>query len=809
MTFYIKKVFSFLIILLSVIVVSAQETKKNVLTKRVTKAPKIDGNLGDDAWFNTDIAKDFVMFRPTSGTPEPENQKTEVRIVYDDEAIYFGIYLYDDKPDEIPKQLANRDNFATADWVGIIINPNNDSQNDTEFFVFVTGNQADAKSNEFDEDFSWSGVWASAVKIVENGWIVEVKIPYSALRFSNLEVQTWGLNFHRHFAKSRDQYTWNFIDRTKGIIQQYAGTLSGIENIKPPTRLSFTPYASAAIDSKDGETTFDQSFGLDLKYGISEGFTLDATLIPDFGQTAFDNIVLNLGPFEQFYQERRPFFTEGLELFSKGEMFYTRRVGNAPVNRLDDDDLNENEEIVDNPDKVVMLNAVKVSGRTKKGLGIGVFNAITEETHGKIKDTITGESRSLVTEPLANYNVIVLDQQFNKNSSVTLVNTNVLREGSVRSANATGFLYNIKNKSNKYFINGSAKLSSIKDNGETTNGNYFETYIGKDAGKFQYDFGYTMADENYDINDLGFNRRNNYQELEADFSYRIFEPNKTFRRYRFNFDSELSYRKSDGAYTGNQIGATFRATTLKNFDFGINMRTNIGDQYDYYEPRVEDRYYLDSPGMRGFIYIGTNESKKLSLDSFIFLSSRLTENRIYLEYDISPEWRVTDKFSLSYSYNYGKGINQKGYVDELDDGTIIFGNRNTKEVINSLAGQLSFNVKSGVALAFRYYWSPIVYDSQFYELNEDGTLSPNPYSENEDINYNIWNLDLSYTWEFAPGSQIVALYRNNIFNEDDLSKLLFVENLENLFKEPIQHNLSIKMIYYIDYNNAKNWFKKG
>ncbi len=114
-----------------------------------------------------------------------------------------------------------------------------------------------------------------------------------------------------------------------------------------------------------------------------------------------------------------------------------------------------------------------------------------------------------------------------------------------------------------------------------------------------------------------------------------------------------------------------------------------------------------------------------------------------------------------------------------------------------------------MALAFRHYWSPIVYDTQFYELNEDGTLSPYPYSENEDINYNIWNLDLSYTWEFAPGSHIIVLYRNNIFNEDDLSQLNFNENLQNLFDEPIQHNLSIKMIYYIDYNNAKNWFKKG
>ncbi|MDX5585632.1 MAG: DUF5916 domain-containing protein, partial [Aureibaculum sp.] len=362
--------FLLLFAILFTLFATSQETKKNVRSVRISKPPVIDGVLDDDAWVNADIAKDFVMFRPTSGTPERENQKTEVRVVYDDEAIYFGAYLYDDQPDQIPKQFANRDNFATSDWFGIMINPNNDSQNDTEFFIQVTGNQADAKSNAFDEDFSWSAVWDSDVKIVDDGWIVEVKIPYSALRFSNQSIQTWGLNFHRRFANSREQYTWNFIDRTKGIIQQYAGTLTGIENIKPPTRLSFSPYASAAFDTYDGDDTFDKSIGLDVKYGISESFTLDATLIPDFGQTAFDDLVLNLGPFEQQYQEQRPFFTEGTELFSKGDMFYSRRIGNSPINYIDEETLDDDEQLIANPEKVNMLNAIKVSGRTKGGLGI-------------------------------------------------------------------------------------------------------------------------------------------------------------------------------------------------------------------------------------------------------------------------------------------------------------------------------------------------------------------------------------------------------------------------------------------------------
>ncbi|MBV1888125.1 MAG: carbohydrate binding family 9 domain-containing protein [Urechidicola sp.] len=653
------------------IVSHAQESKKNVVTKRVTKAPKIDGVLDDDAWFGADIAKDFVMFRPESGTPEEHNKRTEVKIVYDDEAIYFGAYLYDDDPENIPQQFAVRDNFGTTDWFGVMINPNNDSQNDTEFFVQVTGNQADAKATPDNEDFTWSAVWVSATKIVEDGWIVEIKIPYSALRFTNKEVQTWGLNFHRRHAESRNQYSWNFIDRTVGVIQQYAGTLTGIENITPPTRLSFSPYAQASYDINDGENTFDKSIGLDVKYGISESFTLDATLIPDFGQTGFDNLVLNLGPFEQRYQEQRPFFTEGVELFTKGDLFYTRRIGNQPIDYLSQSDLDDNEVILDNPDKVNMLNAIKVSGRTEGGLGIGVFNAITERTSGKIGiaetddngDIIYDEngnpnildSYKVVTEPLANYSVIVFDQQFNKNSFVSLTNTNVFREGSSRDANSTALMYFLSNKKNTHNVNGGIKTSRVREDGEVTPGYWFDSSIGKNAGKWQYAAGYEMADDKYDINDLGINFRNDYQQFYAFASYRIFEPTKTFNRYRFQYWTNLRYRQSDGAYTGNHLGLSFNATTINNFSFGGNINGQIGKQYDYYEPRIIDRYFTQNPRVNFNSYISSDYSKKFAFDVGLYYGIRANnDSEKNLNIKTELRYRFSDKFSLEYELDIFK-----------------------------------------------------------------------------------------------------------------------------------------------------------
>ena len=788
----------------------SQSSVKSVNAIRITNSPIIDGVLDDDAWFNAKAAKDFTMFRPGSGDKEPENQKTEVKVIYDDEAIYFGAFLYDDDVKSIPLESATRDNFAQVDWFGVMINTYNDGQNDTEFFVQATGNQADAKSTINSEDFSWNGVWTSATKIIDNGWIVEMKIPYSALRFSGEKVQTWAINFHRRIQSKKEQYTWNFIDKTNGAIQQYAGILNGLKNIKPPVRLSFYPYASSSYTTFDGDSEFANNYGVDVKYGINESFTLDATLIPDFGQTAFDDVTLNLSPFEQHFSEKRSFFTEGTELFSKGDLFYSRRIGNAPSAYYDESDLADNEEIISNPTDVNMLNAIKVSGRTKKGLGIGVFNAITEKTEAKIKNLDTDEIRKVVTEPFTNYSVVVLDQQFNKNSSISFINTNVLRNGSFRDANVAALLFNLTNKTNKYNINGGVGMSTINEFGEKTNGFISNIELGKVSGNWQYEFEHNLQDDTFDKNDLGFQRRNNFSNFESSISYRIFEPTKKFDEYRISFWNELEYLYKPNTYTGNSIGLNYFFLTKKTQTaFGGNIQSSIGNQFDYYEPRVGGRYYKQSGRLASNQWISTDYRKKFAIDANLFYSKRMNDDNYFIFANFSPRYRANDKLSFIYSLRYTKDTNEKGYVNELENGSIIFGNRDAKSVTNSISGKYNFNTKAALSLTFRHYWSPVEYDDQYFLLNNNGTLTENDYTANHDINFNTWNLDLNFSWEFAPGSQLIALYRNSLFNADEFSDLNFKDNLSNLFEEPMLHNFSIRMVYYIDYNKAKNWFRKS
>ncbi|MFA5299138.1 MAG: DUF5916 domain-containing protein [Lutibacter sp.] len=779
---------------------------KSVNALRIDKTPKIDGVLNEDFWKDAESAQNFVMFRPGDGGPERENKKTTVKIAYDDEAIYFGATMYDDSPKEIPMQFGGRDDFGQIDFFLITINPNNDGQNDTEFIVMSTGAQGDAKVSSNGEDFSWNAVWESNVKINDNSWVAEIKIPYSTLRFSNLNDQVWGVNFHRKINKLNEQYVWNYIDKKIGLFTQYAGLITGLKNIKPPTRLSFSPYASVSHTSYDGNSESDYSAGLDLKYGINESFTLDATLIPDFGQTEFDDLVLNLGPFEQRYSEKRPFFTEGTELFSKGGLFYSRRVGNAPVGYdTVETNLAENEEIIDNPNKVNMLNAIKVSGRTKKGLGIGFFNAVTEKTSAKIKNTSTQEIRKIVTEPLANYNVLVLDQQFNKNSSVSFVNTNVTREGAFRDANVSGLLFNISNKSNKYNMSGDIKISNVLEDSKNTSGYSGFIELSKIFGNYQYEIGHSRSNKTYDINDLGYQSRNNFSNYWGEISYRIFEPTKTFDEYQFTFSSNINYQNSPNDYAENDFEFDFYFLTPKRFAFGGNLETNIGQQYDFYEPRVEGRFLKQNSVFEVGGWISSDYRKKFAIDLRSTFAKRYDLNNKYTELTFSPRYRFTDKFSVIYELTWSKLKNDKGWVTNLENGSIIFGNREVKSVTNTLTGKLDFNTKSSLGLSFRHYWSPVKYDSEFFELNNGGTLNASTYQGNHDINYNIWNLDLSYSWEFAPGSQLVALYRTVIFNQDNLSSLSFEKNLENLFKEPATNNFSLKIIYYLDYNNVKKW----
>lgn len=806
-----KQSFAFFIVFIISFLSYSQEVNQNrkkLNTTRVSKAPKIDGILDDEAWKNIDVAKDFFVLRPDNGSKAPESHQTQVRVIYDDVAIYISAEMTAPNPSIIPREFTYRDNIGQADFFLVTINPNDDGQNPFEFIVTAAGSQAEARVNSGNEDFSWNAVWESKAVITNKGWNVEMKIPYRALRFANRPIQSWGFNFHRSVLNNNAQYTWNFIDNTKGIWTQYDGLIEGLKNIEPPTRLIFYPYTSGLIDSFDGQAQSVYNIGMDIKYGLTDNITLDATLIPDFGQVGFDNVELNLGPFEQVFSEQRQFFIEGTELFNKGGLFFSRRIGDSPTGLFSvENQLNTSEIIVENPSNVKMLNAIKVSGRTKKGLGIGFFNAITEKTQATVLDTISNQQREIVTEPFANYNILVLDQVFNNNSSVTLINTNVTRDGNFRNGNVTGLLYNVWDKKSKYFIDGSYRISNVVENGEIKTGHSFDTSIAKAAGNWQYEAGYQFDDKNFDINDMGVIFRNNRQRVYGNVSYRILQPKGNFNNWRINTWFNLNYLHSPGKYTDNNTGVSVFFNTRKRFSFGGEINGNIGEWFDYFEPRrpIPDNRFFLRPARIGYnAWVSSDYRKKFAYDIRMNKDNYINNPRDQYAISISPRYRFSNQFSMVYSFNYNKNYNDQGWVDEVSND-IIFGQRDRKTFENNISARYNFTVDSSLSLNFRHNWTDVRYESLFYSLAEDGSFIDNPsYTTNQDINFNSWNLDLNYIWQFSPGSQLIAFYRNSIFSRNENTGQSFGDNLRNLFNQPNQHIFSVRMVFFLDYNNLNN-----
>ncbi|WP_179345104.1 DUF5916 domain-containing protein [Winogradskyella ursingii] len=805
---------SILIILTTLVcgILTYSQDKKTLNIERTDEAPKIDGILDDAVWQNAQIATDFISFQPDIGERALPEERTEVKMAYDDQAIYVAAYLYDD-PSKIMSQLTSRDNFGQSDFFLVVLNPNNDAQNDTAFFVFSSGTQADAIVNPtIGDDFGWNAVWDSAVKMKDDGWVVEIKIPYRALRFADQKEPTWGLQFHREYRRTRSRLTWNPIDPTQGNIGLYHGELKGLKDIEPPVRLNLYPFTTGIANSFDGDTETDLTFGMDVKYGITDNFTLDATLVPDFSQAGFDNVTLNLGPFEQTFSEQRQFFTEGVELFSKGDLFFSRRVGSRPSGILD---LDPNED-ADVPEEVKVLNAIKVSGRTKNGLGIGIFNAITEKTEATITNTVTGEQRSEVVEPFANYNILVVDQQFNSNSSVALINTNVLREGNFRDANATALVANIQNKRNTYEINGQLKMSNVnyqlieKETG-------FSSFVrvGKTHSNFRYSFDHSFADTKYNINDLGLNRRNNFNNFGVDASYRIFEPKGNLNNYRVNVFANYRNLANPGVFTGFNFGGSYNAQTKALNGFGFRLNVEPGKQYDYFESRDGRPFIFENIASTGGYY-SSNYNKKFAYDLRLDLFKIFEEGRDLFGYEISvsPRFRFNDNFLMVYQLNFDMANGQRGFATQFD-GQPIFGERNRQRFTNSISANYNFNPFNSLALSFRHYWDTVDYDYELFTLLDNGRLTTDSgynvenVDGNPDINFSTWNVDLSYSWQFAPGSFLTALYRNQLFNFGTMADDNYSESLDTLFDQPIQHTFSLRVQYFIDFNGIKSIFQNN
>ncbi|HET7710554.1 MAG TPA: DUF5916 domain-containing protein, partial [Thermoanaerobaculia bacterium] len=404
-----KKLWFLLLLLTPALAVHAANWPERPTLRAVRTAtpPVLDGDLSDQAWQSAPEFTDFTQHDPDDG--QPATLKTSVRVAYDDKAIYFGMKMND--PERPTALLGRRDDFLNSDFISINIDSQHDRLSGAAFTVYPSNTQVDSiLFNDIGEDGSWDAVWDSATKIVPDGWVLEVRVPFSQLRFPERPVHTWGLNITRRTVRKNE---WVRIVNVRkgetGFVSRFAD-LVGLEGIRRERPLELVPYAVARTDLRTGfDTTnpflesadYRGDAGLDVKYGLTSNLTITATVNPDFGQVEVDPAVVNLSQFETFYPEKRPFFTEGVNIFRFGstparshfnfiyppQMFYSRRIGRSPQGFV-------NADYFAAPTETTILGAAKLTGKIGRGWSIGVLDALTANERARFIDgSISGRQQ--------------------------------------------------------------------------------------------------------------------------------------------------------------------------------------------------------------------------------------------------------------------------------------------------------------------------------------------------------------------------------------------------------------------------------
>ncbi|MEI6767232.1 MAG: DUF5916 domain-containing protein [Bacteroidota bacterium] len=772
---------------------------------RALSPPHIDGIIDDACWVNAQPTSSFTQHIPVYNVNP--TQQSEVRIVYDDNAIYVAALLFDTSPDSILKELGGRDDELNGDFFELSFDTYNMQSDAYTFGVYASGVQFDSR----EEDDTYDGVWKSAVKITDKGWMIELMIPFSAIRFPAVKEQVWGLEIIRSIRRHREHDYWALPVKGASNEMVYWGKLKGITGITAPLRLSVTPYISVYGDhfpyNIPDKSNYSYSFsgGLDLKYGLNESYTLDMTLLPDFSQVQSDYDVKNISAFETVYDENRPFFNEAVDLFEKGDLFYSRRIGKEPQGYNDIyDSLSEGSNVIKNPSQAKLINATKLSGRSRKGTAIGFLNALTRNTYAEIEDS-AGNSYALLTEPLTNYNILVFDQVFKNNSDVYITNSSVIRDKKYNDANVTAAGITLHNRSITWQFGASGALSQILENAGTKSfndrtGYQYSLNFGKVKGNFHFMLTRSTINDTYNDNDLGLTLMNNQTTNNLALSYSIYEP---FWKCRdFNVSMNIKHIENFRTKYLEDIEISIsNYETLLNY---LSVWDGIGvrplDVNDFYEARVPGRVYLAPAYYYGTLGFSSDYRKTFALDFEGTYIGGINDALKIIEASLVPIVRASDKFMFKYHINGSFTMNDKGFaaIDSLN--TINFGRRNITTLENLLEARYIFMNDLWIGINARHYWSMAQYD-KFYELLPDGHLDNNTtYSGSHDFNFNAFNLDLQFSWQFAPGSNLSFVYKNIINNDETKARPAYFRNIGHTFESDQLNSISLKVLYYLDYS---------
>ncbi|UCC25679.1 MAG: carbohydrate binding family 9 domain-containing protein [Gemmatimonadales bacterium] len=621
---------------------------------RATGEIAVDGVLDEAAWSAAPIIDRFVQVDPEEG--QPASERTEARILYDDEALYIGVRLHDRQP--VQSRLGRRDMaLLDSDWLGVVIDSYHDHRTGFTFDVNPAGVQRDAVKSvnaegRESDDNSWDAVWDVATTVDEGGWTAEYRIPFSQIRFSQEREQTWGILLERMIGRRAEYSTTTYVPKIeRGGIPSF-GHLLGVSDIEQGNRLELLPYVVARNERIDpGVNPFREdsesfgSAGLDLRWRATSTLTLNATLNPDFGQVEVDPAVVNLGVYETFFEEKRPFFVEGSEIFdfgrntSGGQMFYSRRVGRAPQLAPPGP--------ADAPEGTTILGAGKFTGKTSNGWSLGLIEAVTQEEKARFMDPATGAEQDFTVEPMANYLVARGRRDLRQGLSalgfmLTAVNRRLSSPASeawLRSGAYSGGLdFRHEFGDRAWLFQGSAAWSHIRGSPEAlvrvqTAGNHFfqrpdashldvETDVTsmtghsvglsltRQAGEhWRGEVAVAETSPGYEVNDLGFQIRTDRRDLQANLSWVQTRPGAFFRNYSIALDNRLEHNFDwERIQAVTALGFSFRTLDFWNVEVGVSRSHRAQD-----DRSTRGGPLMERPATTGTtLHLGTDSRRALA-----------------------------------------------------------------------------------------------------------------------------------------------------------------------------------------------------
>ncbi len=765
-------------------------------------APVIDGKLDDAVWQSADIehASGFLQMEPDEG--EAATESTLVAAVYDDGAIYFAFWCYDSEPDKIARQLVRRDRWSESDMVRVRLDPYHDHQTGYEFSLNAAGVQRDFRLyDDLNMDQSWDGVWEGAVSEQPWGWSAEFRIPYHCLRFTQKDEHVWGVNVTRYVSRKDESTWWAFSPSSEGGMVSKFGHLEGLSGIEPARQLQVLPYAVSKLKTEpkhlgnpDGKKLLGD-MGFDVKYALSSNLILNATINPDFGQVELDQPVLNLSPFETFFDERRPFFLEGADLFSTRFMLLnTRRIGRAITGQVEDDGLDE---YTDYPETATILGAAKLTGKLAGGTSIGFLSAVTQEESAEYL-TVDGVERTGVVEPTAGFSVLRLKQDIFTNSNIGIVLTNASQD-TRHPATTGGFDWQLYTKNGVWGFGGQTVFSRV-DNEHVGFGMAAE--VNKVAGThWRGAAGFTIKDPHLHINRLGYSSRN---DIRSGFVWVQYRTQDDWWIVRNSWNNLNSYAAWNYAHENIEKGWNFN--TQIQFTNNWSLGGGFNQSFDDYDDRETRGMGLwDRPRSWGWwASFNTDERKKVSLN----LNPGSGHSRFgsWWAHYTGIEYRPASNVELEIGANYSGGSGQTIWVDNptdtlLGEEVILFADLDQDELTFHISASVMFRRNLSCQLSANGLMSGLDYENyrQYLGNNRYGPVGNGVKEPDSDYNWSSLNSTLLIRWEYLPGSTLYLVWtRSRPEFDNSVNDLDFQRDFDRFFSAGARNIFLIKASYWLN-----------